>query len=53
MSENKFNVLILGNAAVGKTSIIKAYTTQAFDESHQVTLGLDYVSQRFKPIGSD
>ena len=31
MSDNKFNVLILGNAAVGKTNIIKVYTGQAFD----------------------
>jgi GTPase SAR1 family protein len=34
MQDNKFNVLILGNAAVGKTSLIKAYTQQAFDHSH-------------------
>ena len=53
MSDNKFNVLILGNAAVGKTSIIKAYTNQAFYHSHQVTLGLDYVSHKFKPLGSE
>ena len=52
MSDNKFNVLILGNAAVGKTSIIKAYTNQALDYKIYATMELDFVSQRFKPSGS-
>ena len=53
MSDNKFNVLILGNAAVGKTNIIKVYVGQAFDYNSKATLGIDYVNHKFKASGSE
>ena len=53
MSIDKFNVLILGNAAVGKTNIIKAYDGQAFDPNSEATLGIDYVKHKFKALGSE
>ena len=34
--------MLLGDGAVGKTSIIKRYIDDEFDEDHMVTIGLDF-----------
>lgn len=39
----KFNLILLGEGAVGKTSLIKKYEDGSFDSSHMVTMGIDYV----------
>ena len=44
---------MLGDAAVGKTSISNMYAKDKFNESHMATLGIDYVSKKFTPKGSD
>ena len=47
-------IIILGDGAVGKTSIIKRYANAEFDEEHITTLGLDFVTRDFTPAqGSD
>ena len=33
----KFRIVFLGDMGVGKTSIIEKYTTDRFDETHNVT----------------
>ena len=40
---NKVNIIVLGDGAVGKTSLLKMYAEGKFQESHMATLGLDYV----------
>ena len=50
---NKINIIVLGDGAVGKTSLLKMYAEGKFVESHMATLGLDYVSKSFTPKGKD
>ena len=37
----------MGDGSVGKTSIIKQFNDQKFNEEHITTLGLDYVSKKY------
>ena len=50
---NKINIIVLGDGAVGKTSLLKMYSERKFQESHMATLGLDYVSKTFTPKNSN
>ena len=52
MANNKINIIVLGDGAVGKTSLLKMYAEGKFTESHMATLGLDYVSKAFTPEGA-
>lgn len=52
-SNNRLNIIVLGNGAVGKTSLLKMYAENKFQDSHMATLGLDYVSKTYTPKGSD
>ena len=40
-------VIILGDGAIGKTSMIKQYTKSEFDEDHITTLGLDFATKKY------
>lgn len=53
MAQVKINIIVLGDGAVGKTSLLKMYAEKKFTESHMATLGLDYVSKDFQPPGAD
>ena len=44
---NKLSIVVLGDGAVGKTSLLKMYHSREFDESLMVTMGIDYVQ---KPV---
>lgn len=46
---HKINIIVLGDGAVGKTSLLKMYAEKKFQDSHMATLGLDYVSKTFVP----
>lgn len=35
-------ILILGDAKVGKTSLLTRFTDNTFDESHTPTIGIDF-----------
>ena len=35
--------MVLGDGAVGKTSLLLMYKDKKFDESHMATIGLDFV----------
>ena len=45
--KKQVQIIILGDSSVGKTSIIKKYHDNQFDESHNATLGLDLVSKQY------
>jgi GTPase SAR1 family protein len=38
-----FNILIIGNSRVGKSSLIKKLITGTFSSSYFQTIGIDYV----------
>ena len=42
----KYKIVFLGDQSVGKTSIIHRFIYDAFDESYQVTIGIDFMSQK-------
>ena len=46
-ASNKCNIMMIGDGAVGKTSLLKMYSEGVFGESHMATLGLDYVIKNF------
>ena len=41
----KYKIVLLGNLAVGKTSIINQFMYGTFDHMHQPTIGIDFLSQ--------
>lgn len=45
--KKQVQIIILGDGAVGKTSIIKRYSDKEFDEEHITTLGLDFVTKKY------
>lgn len=40
-------MIVLGDGAVGKTSLLKMYSEKQFTHDHRTTIGLDYVSKTF------
>ena len=43
------NILLIGDAAVGKTSLVNVYAGKGFQEVHMATLGLDFISKDVQP----
>ena len=45
-----FNIkcVMLGNSAVGKTSIIQSFLSNNINDTHDSTIGASFVSKRFK-----
>lgn len=46
--ENLFKVLVIGDYAVGKTSIIRRYTEGIFSAHYKLTIGIDFAVKRVK-----
>jgi small GTP-binding protein len=46
MQRNVFKVIIVGEAGVGKTSLVKRYVDDAFDEQMKMTIGVDISVKR-------
>ena len=44
MDAPSFKVVMLGNSGVGKTALVEKITTSDFNESHNPTIGAQYVS---------
>ena len=42
---SKYKVVFLGDQGCGKTSIIKAFMYNSFDQSYQATIGIDFLSK--------
>ncbi|MFX1534226.1 MAG: Rab family GTPase [Promethearchaeota archaeon] len=41
MSDYSYKIVVLGDASVGKTSLVKRYVEGVFETSYKVTLGVD------------
>lgn len=41
----KYKIVFLGDLSVGKTSIINQFIYGTFDQSHQPTIGIDFLSK--------
>ncbi|TFF96133.1 GTP-binding protein, partial [Candidatus Thorarchaeota archaeon] len=41
----KFRVVLLGEAAVGKTSLVRRYTENVFEESYKQTIGTTFANR--------
>ncbi len=46
--KRKMHVMILGDGAVGKTSIIKQYGNAKFTSQHIRTIGVDFIQTKYK-----
>ena len=46
--KKKMHVMILGDGAVGKTSILKMYANNTFTNQHIRTVGLDFITTQYK-----
>ena len=51
-TQHKCNIILIGDASVGKTSLLNMYTTKSFSNTHLATLGLDYATKTYTPQGS-
>ena len=47
MKKFQVQIIILGDGAVGKTSMIKQYMEKQFDDEHITTLGLDFATKKY------
>ena len=45
------NIVILGDGAVGKTSLLKMYDEKEFPDAHMATLGLDFITKKWSSEG--
>ena len=48
LSEIRLKLLILGDSAVGKTSMLLKYTDNFFPESHLATIGIEFKTKEIK-----
>ena len=47
MSKNRsFKIIILGNQAVGKTSILEQYINKSFNNKYKATLGANFLTKK-------
>ena len=46
--KKKMHIMILGDGAVGKTSILKQYANQKFTNQHIKTLGVDFIQTQHR-----
>ena len=49
----KFRVVLLGEAGVGKTSLVRRYTENVFDEEYKQTIGTTFATKDIDVTGSD
>jgi len=49
----KFRVVLLGEAGVGKTSLVRRYTENVFDEEYKQNIGTTFATKDIDVTGSD
>lgn len=52
-SKFAFKLLLVGEPEVGKTSLIKRYVENFFEEGYQITLGVDFLSKTIQLPGEN
>lgn len=50
---NSLKILIIGDAGVGKTSLLKRYVTGKFSTQYRVTLGADFLNKKIELLGKE
>ena len=48
-AKREANMLLIGDGAVGKTSLVNVYAGKPFQNTHMATLGLDFINQDVNP----
>ena len=48
--DHLFKIVIIGDSAVGKSSLLLRFTDDQFDDAHLATIGVDF---RFRTINVD
>ena len=48
-AKKEANILLIGDGAVGKTSLVNVNAGKGFQDIHMATLGLDFISQDVQP----
>ena len=43
-----FSVIIIGNSAVGKTSLMIKFADNVYKDSYKATIGIDFKSKKIK-----
>ena len=51
MNSKKFNLIILGDGAVGKTSLLSMYNSKTMNQQHKKTIGVEAVQTKFEADG--
>ena len=49
----KFRIVLLGEAGVGKTSLVRRYTENVFDDEYKQTIGTTFATKDIDVTGSD
>ncbi|XP_073834738.1 RAS oncogene family member Rab18 [Musca autumnalis] len=53
LSDKAIKLLVIGESGVGKSSLIRRFVENKFDESHDVTIGMDFKSKIMNIDGVD
>ncbi|XP_005179374.1 ras-related protein Rab-18 [Musca domestica] len=53
LSDKAIKLLVIGESGVGKSSLIRRFVENKFDESHDVTIGMDFKSKVMNIDGVD
>ncbi|XP_030379157.1 ras-related protein Rab-18 [Scaptodrosophila lebanonensis] len=53
MADRAIKLLIIGESGVGKSSLIRRFVENKFDENHDVTIGMDFKSKVMNVDGID
>ncbi|BFF99997.1 ras-related protein Rab-18 [Drosophila madeirensis] len=53
MADRAIKLLVIGESGVGKSSLIRRFVENKFDENHDVTIGMDFKSKVMNIDGTD
>ncbi|SPP89632.1 ras-related protein Rab-18 [Drosophila guanche] len=53
MTDRAIKLLVIGESGVGKSSLIRRFVENKFDENHDVTIGMDFKSKVMNIDGAD
>lgn len=51
MAQRSVKILLLGDGAVGKTSLVRRFVEQEFDESYKMTIGVNVKKKEMENLG--